>query len=179
MASHNNYLRFSMSFCLYLFLSFLVAEVFSQQGLIAQKYYTIVPGISTRTDVERLFPLAKSGEFYKAENVVEFQQGEIAMRVEYSTGKCGDSLPDYGTFPKWTVVGVSYDWPDDNQILLMDVILDVKKFKRGQTSDVDIIDNYSNESCGVNITYNTKLKSVDGIYLEPTSSLKTKYGKCK
>ena len=181
MALHNNQTVRKFSLGIFIALYSLLSQnpnVSSQNVLIAEKYSKIIPGISTRDEIEQIFAAAKSGEYYKEENVVEFEDKKLAIRVEYSTGKCGDTLPDYGTFPKWTVIAVSYMWPNDDQIPLEGVILDLRKFSRVQTSDVVVHDNYVNDEAGIDIVYDRKRKSVDGIYLKPNAGLRAKYGKC-
>ncbi len=155
------------------------SDVKAQNGLIADEYCRIIPGVSTRYDVEQMFAAAKDGKFNRVGNTVEFDNERLAVRVEYSTGKCGDTLPDYGTFPKWTVIAVSYMWPDDDQIPLKGVIFDLRKFSKMQESDVIVHDNYVNDEGGIDIVYDRKRRSVDGIYLQPGARLRAKYGKCQ
>jgi len=181
MAIRNNYDLRKFTFVVIVALCLILlsnTDVRAQNGLIADEFCKIIPGVSTRDDVEQIFAAAKHGEFNKAGNVVEFDNKRLAIQVEYSTGKCGDTLPDYGTFPKWTVIAVSYMWPDDDQIPLTEVILDLRKFSRVQKSDVIVHDNYLNHEAGIDIVYDRKRRSVDGIYIQPGAELTAKYGKC-
>lgn len=177
MASQNNYSRTKCPKIFFFCLCLLALQVFTveaQQGLIARKFLKIIPGISTRTDVEKVFPITKSEEF-KNFHSIDFDDGELAIGIEYSTGKCGDSVLYDWNPPEWTVVGVSYDWPDEKKIRLSAVITDFRKFHRNQRSDVVIHVNYTSEESGIDIVYNTKLKSVQEIYIKPSAMLREKY----
>ena len=77
---------------------------------------------------------------------------------------------------EWTVVGVSYEWPEGDEVPLTDVIIDLKKFEKKQISDVIVHDNYENEEWGILAVYDRKWKQFAGIYLEPAAKFKEKYG---
>lgn len=177
MVNHNNYLRkicskiFFFCFCL---LALQVSRMEAQHGLIANKYLKIIPGVSTRIDVEKVFPITKSKEF-KNLHSIDFDDGELAIGIVYSTGKCGDSVLYDWNAPEWTVVGVSYDWPDEKKIRLSAVITDLRKLRRNQRSDVVVHVNYTSEESGIDIVYDTKLKSVQEIYIKPSAKLRKKY----
>ncbi|MBX3290033.1 MAG: hypothetical protein KF855_11885 [Acidobacteria bacterium] len=149
--------------------------VLAQDGLLAKRFLRIIPGVSTRVDVEGLFPVVKSKDFankYK----IDFNDGELAIGVEYSTGNCGDKIMYDWKLPEWTVVGVSYEWPEGDEVPLTDVIIDLKKFEKKQISDVIVHDNYENEEWGILAVYDRKWKQFAGIYLEPAAKFKEKYG---
>lgn len=148
--------------------------VFAQDGLLAKRFLKIIPGISTRSDVEQLFPVAKSIDFPN-KYIVDFNDEELAIGIEYSTGKCGDNIMYDWKLPEWTVVAVSYEWPRDRRMRLDDVITDVKRFEKKQISDVSVHDNYENEEWGITAVYDRKRKHFAGIYLEPAARFKEKY----
>ena len=142
------------------------SKVLAQRGLIAERFSKVIPGVSTRDDVEKIFPITRTEEF-KNDHSIDFHVGELSIGVVYSTGKCGDWLPDYGRFPKGTVVGISYAWRNDDRVLLKDVISDRSKFAKKQKSDVIVHVNYINEEWGVDVVYDTKARSVIDIFWKP------------
>jgi hypothetical protein len=158
-------------FTIYAFGSGVTAENES----INPKYLKILPGKSTRTDVENLFPQAIADDS-GGSNTADFMSEELAIGVEYSRGRCGAfSMPDWGKFPKGIVVLVSYEWPGDDRVPLDSVIYDLEKFKKSQSSDVAVHVNYRDEDSGIDVVYDTQMKSVVGIYLTPPAKYRKEY----
>lgn len=180
MASPNNYKPiFHGGFLLLFFFVILgvcVVKARAQSGSIAEKFLRIIPGESTRKDVEKIFPETKSEAFLGKHNV-DFQDGEIEIGVEYSIGRCGAySEPDFGKFPEWTVIEVWYTWSGDERIPLKDIILNRKRFKKKPIGHVPVHRYYIEEETGIEVIYDTKRKTVIDIFLKPAAKFKEKKG---
>lgn len=180
MDKHNNGTEkfsrlFPLAFVLASFMGYSAAAQAENSGL-APKYRKIIPGVSTRADVERIFPATNSRKFAD-EYRIDFYAGELSIGIKYSTGTCGSyySTPDWGKFPKWTVVDVWYTWRMDDHIPLKKVIFDRRQFAKTKTGDVTTHDTYINEEEGVEVIYDTKAKRVIDIFLVPAAKFKTKY----
>lgn len=150
----------------------------AQNRLIANRYLDIIPGVSTKENVERRFPEARAIEF-DGKHMIDFRVGDLVVGITYSIGKCGAfAIPDWGKFPEWTVIEVMYSWWEDSNVRINEVILDKRRFKKTQTSDVIVHVDYRNAEAGLMVTYNTKHKFVEGIKLTPALAFNERY-QCK
>lgn len=141
----------------------------AQAEPIPKKYLQLVPGVSTRADVSRIFPAVTSEGVF-----VEYEGNDLVVRIEFSPGNC--ELPlGWGKLPAGTIERISYEWPEERQVGLRDVLLNPTRFRKERHGDVTIHDYYVNDELGIKVVYDRKWKRVLGIDLEPSRKLKQQF----
>ena len=120
----------------------------------AKEWRGIVPLHSTREDVKRLLgPSPEPGEgFYEFEN-------EVAV-IQYSNGPCKKGLPGGWNVPRDTVISV--DVMPRPALLLAELNIDIKQFKKSVDPKVPSIFYYTDEEDGV--TFQVREDRVDAIF---------------
>ena len=131
----------------------------AQKGLVPPKYLSMVPGVSTRNDVEKLL-----GRGDPARHVWDYKTSNGLVTVNYSYGDCTSGGRDWATL-EWTVESVGFSISDP--LPLKKVILDLTKFRRKKEGDVVGNVTYYNDEAGISVVYDTFKKSVVDIDLLP------------
>jgi hypothetical protein len=152
-----------------LFLLILLSYVpaLSQKTLIPQKYLDIVPGVTTREDVEWIY-----GKTDPKRSIMTYPASDFVLTVMYSDGGCEEGRDMPWALPKGAIEEVSYSPLDDRPVRLREIILQPSKFKAKQEGDV--IDHwyYRNRKRNILVVYDTTEKVVTDIAVSLTSKQK-------
>jgi hypothetical protein len=141
----------------------------AQSGLIPEKYLRIIPGVSTRADVERLFSKRDPKSHF-----VDYDTSDLLVGIQYSLGPCELKQGVWG-FPEWMVEQVYINWPEGKTIRLHDIILKPKRFEKRQIGDVTVDDYYVNDEFGIIVVYDRRRKEVSSLGLKPSAKFIDKY----
>lgn len=141
----------------------------AQSGLIPDRYLRIIPGVATRSDVEKIYQKNDPTKTF-----VEYDTSEFSVGIKYSLGPCELKLGIWG-LPESTVEEVFYDWSEESRFRLRDIILDIKRFEKRRSGDVTVHDYYVNDESGISVVYDRTTKSVEGIRINLSAKLKEKY----
>ncbi len=134
----------------------------AQAELVPSEFTRILPGVSTRTDVE-----SKFGRSEVARHEARYSNSNYTVIFQYSRGDCRLSFLNL-SLPEWTVESVSFEWIDGKEPKLKDIVLDIRSFRKKQTSDVITHDTYSNVEKGISVVYDRKINGIIGVYLRPS-----------
>jgi hypothetical protein len=141
----------------------------SQSELIPKKYLEVVPGVSTRSDVEKIYSKRDTNRTF-----VEYDTPHFSIGIQYSLGPCELGLGVWG-MPKWTVEEVFFNWAKGKKTPLRSIILEPKRFDKRQLGHVAEHDYYVNDEFGIMVVYDNELKTVSSLSLELSTKLKEKY----
>ena len=145
--------------------------------LISSKYLRVTPGVTTRSEVEKMF--GRPADAGANRHVVDYLYETEFMTVSYSYGE--DCNGAEWTVPDWVVEEVDYGPRDvirDVILPLNSVILKVSAFKEQRSGHVTDHVKYVNEAAGISVYYDKTEKSVTSIIISPTIEQKKAFG-CK
>lgn len=149
---------------------FFLSPARAQTGLIPETYLRIIPGVSTRSDVEKLYGKRDSNRYFWS-----FELPDQIVGIQFSSGTCDSKLSNSG-LPEWTVEEVYFDWPKTaKRMLLREVVLEPRRFQRRQLGDVLGHDYYVNDEFGIEVVHDRGLKEVLNIHLKPSAKITEKY----
>jgi hypothetical protein len=140
--------------------------------LISSKYLRVMPGVTTRSDVEEMFGRPRDADADL--HIVNYHYATEFMTVTYSYGKDCSNGAEW-TVPEWVVQKVSYgprDVAADVVLPLESVILKKSAFKKQRAGDVTSHVKYVNDAAGISVFYDKTEKSVADIIIWPTREQK-------
>jgi hypothetical protein len=163
-------LNFSKLLSILFALHFGVLAVSAQKPLISGEFAKIIPGVTTRQEIEKRFGTVNLINDFMAQYTTE----DFSISVEYSTSDCNSGNVPWA-LPKDTVEMITYWFPEEKRRSLTDVILKISEFTGKVEGDVGHHITYRNRGRGIYVIYSTNIKAVRSITLEPTAKQKKKF----
>jgi hypothetical protein len=145
----------------------------AQKSSVPKKFLDILPGVATRADVEK-----KYGAGNLINSTGRYKTNEFFMIiVDYSFFDC-DKNDVLWAMPKDTVESVTYNFRDDIQKALKEVIVKKSEFTISQEGDAGDHVMYRNKDRSILVIYDKRIKSVLSITIELTDKQKEQFA-CK
>jgi hypothetical protein len=142
---------------------------YSQTALIPKQYLKIIPAVSTREDVEKIYGTADPKK-----SVVVYQVPDVVVTVLYSYGGCDLGKAPWAV-PKGVVEEIAYSPREEKPLRLTDVILDRRKFTKRQAGDVIDQVEYRNSYYGIEVVYDLTEKTVTDIIIGLSARQKKRF----
>lgn len=136
----------------------------AQSTLISKEFLKIVPGVTTKQEIEKRFGTVELANDFMA----DYQTEKFSMTVEYATSDCDAGNVPWA-LPKDMVEMITYWLPEEEKRSLAGVILKRSKFTAKYEGDVGEHLTYRNRDHGIAVVYDTELKVVRAVTLEPTT----------